>query len=134
MTSMTSFWCFTPFFSVSVVDFEQVNVNWVIPITSLRIKRSILKISENSKLTSVMEYILRKTGSPKSYLKWTPPWMLFCGFSVICNKDICLALVWVGFLGVRFAVCVGVGIKKICSSSKNQYFLAKIVPLLKSVV
>ena len=36
MTSMMSFWCFycslrtyfTPFFSVSIVDFEQVNVSW----------------------------------------------------------------------------------------------------------
>ena len=53
---------------------------WVIPITSSRTKRSILKISENSKLTSLVEYMLSKIARLKSYLKWTPRWMLFVNF------------------------------------------------------
>ena len=71
---------FHTFSSVPVVDFKQVNVSWVIPITSSRTKRSILKISENSKLTSLVEYMLSKNARLKSYLKWTPRWMLFVNF------------------------------------------------------
>ena len=66
--SLTSFWCFhcwfwiyfIPFFWVSIMDFEQVNVSWASPyiITSIRFFRNFVYICflEMSRMNIKMRY------------------------------------------------------------------------------